>query len=132
MSKTERQIVREYLAVAGLRIPEDKTNGNAGGDSQERRSRCNWPDPLAEEAYYGLAGEIVKAIEPHSEADPAALLMQLLVGCGNIIGRKPFFVTEETLQYMSLYVVLVGQTAKARKGTSWGRTRGTLDRKSVV
>ena len=28
----------------------------------------NWPRPLEKEAYYGLAGELVRAIEPHTEA----------------------------------------------------------------
>ena len=32
------------------------------------------PEALRQEAYYGLAGETVRAIEPNSEADPAALL----------------------------------------------------------
>jgi hypothetical protein len=31
---------------------------------------------MAEDAYYGLAGEVVKTISPHSEADPVALLLQ--------------------------------------------------------
>src|SRR5262249_1032754 len=36
-----------------------------------------WPT-LAQEAFHGLAGTIVNTIAPHSEADPVALLMQLL------------------------------------------------------
>jgi hypothetical protein len=31
----------------------------------------SWP-VLAEEAYHGLPGDIVRSIEPHSEADPVA------------------------------------------------------------
>ena len=38
-----------------------------------------WPQPLAEEAFYGLAGDIVHTIEPHTEADPAALAKALEV-----------------------------------------------------
>jgi hypothetical protein len=34
-----------------------------------------WPDPPAEEAYYGLAGDVVRAIGPHTEASPVALLI---------------------------------------------------------
>ncbi len=37
-----------------------------------------WPDPLRSEAYYGLAGEIVDALEPATEADPVGLLITLL------------------------------------------------------
>lgn len=38
-----------------------------------------WPEPLGEAAYHGPVGDLVQAIEPHSEADPAALLVQALV-----------------------------------------------------
>jgi hypothetical protein len=46
-----------------------------------------WPDPPGEEAYHGLAGKIVRTIEPASEADPVAVLTQAMVAFGNIIGR---------------------------------------------
>ncbi|HEY1749580.1 MAG TPA: hypothetical protein VGG11_22825 [Xanthobacteraceae bacterium] len=82
-----------------------------------------WPDPLHEDAFYGLAGEVVRAIEPHSEADPAALLVQFLVACGNCAGRNIYYAVEGDRHYTNLYAVLVGKTSKARKGTSWGRVR---------
>jgi hypothetical protein len=44
-------------------------------------------DPLAQQAYYGIVGETVRTIEPHTEADPAALLVMTLVGCGAALGR---------------------------------------------
>jgi hypothetical protein len=46
-----------------------------------------WPAPPAAEALHGLAGRIVRAIEPASEADVAALLVQLLVAFGSAAGR---------------------------------------------
>ena len=63
---------------------------------------------LSEEALFGVAGEIVRKIAPHTEAHPAALLIQLLAGIGNLIGRGPFFVTERTKQYTNLFAVIVG------------------------
>jgi hypothetical protein len=45
-----------------------------------------WPESLAPEAFHGLAGEIVRKVEPETEADPAALLFQLLAAVGNILG----------------------------------------------
>ncbi len=89
--------------------------------SSPRPEPEGWPAPLAEQAFYGLAGEIVGRIEPHSEADPAALLLQLLVAFGNACGRGPGFVVEGDLHATNLYTVLVGETSRARKGTSWGR-----------
>jgi len=83
-----------------------------------------WPT-LSSDAYYGLAGEIVRTIEPHSEADPVGLLVQELIMFGNIVGslrpqgRDPHFIVEKTRHGMNTFGVLVGKTAKARKGSSW-------------
>jgi hypothetical protein len=75
---------------------------------------------LPAEALYGLAGEIVRTIEPHSEADPAAILLQCLTACGNLIGPSAHCVVESTWHSLNLFTVLVGESSKARKGTSWG------------
>jgi hypothetical protein len=32
-----------------------------------------WPAPISGDAFCGLAGEIVRTIEPHTESDPVAL-----------------------------------------------------------
>jgi hypothetical protein len=82
-----------------------------------------WPTPINEEAYYGLAGDIVRVIEPQSEADPAALLIQLLAIFGNIVGNKPYFVVEDDIHTLKINSILVGDTSKARKGTAWSRIR---------
>jgi hypothetical protein len=87
-----------------------------------------WPAPLAEEAFHGLAGDAVRVLEPASEADPAALLFQLLIAFGNVIGRDPHFIVEADRHGANEYLVLVGRTSKARKGTSWGRTLQLLTR----
>ncbi len=78
-----------------------------------------WPDPLDEAAFYGLAGEVVGALEPQTEADPAALLVQLLVAFGNAVGRAPFYPVEASQHHTNLFAVLVGATSKGRKGTAW-------------
>jgi putative DNA primase/helicase len=46
----------------------------------------DWPDPPGDLAFYGLAGEVVRLIEPTTEADPVGVLLQLLIGFGNAIG----------------------------------------------
>ncbi len=84
----------------------------------------NWPQPPDEPAYCGLAGKIVRLIEPASEADPAALLVQTLVAFGNAIGRGAHFVVESDRHFANEFAVLVGRSSKARKGTSWGRVSG--------
>ena len=79
-----------------------------------------WPKPLRPEAFYGLAGDIVRMIEPHSEADPAALLLQTLAAFGNCVGRGPHFRVEADRHGLNLFVAMVGRSARGRKGTSWG------------
>lgn len=81
----------------------------------------DWPEPLGEPAYHGLAGEIVRTIQPHTESHPVAILVQLLTAFGNCIGIKPHYRVESTKHRANLFIVLVGNTSKARKGTSWGR-----------
>jgi hypothetical protein len=81
-----------------------------------------WP-VLAPEAYYGLAGRIVQTIEPYSEADPVALLLHVLVGAGNVIGRGLHARVEETPHPCNEFVALVGRTAKGRKGQAWSTPR---------
>ncbi len=75
-----------------------------------------WP-VMAEEAYHGLAGEAVRAIEPNTESDPAGLLATLLAEVGNAIGRGAHFVIEDDEHFCKIWPVLVGETGKARKGT---------------
>lgn len=74
-------------------------------------------------AFYGLAGEIVKAIEPYSESDPVAILTNTLVAFGNVVGPIPHFRVEFTNHYLALFIAQVGDTAKGRKGTGWSTPR---------
>jgi len=85
--------------------------------------RKDWPEALDEAAYHGLAGEIVKAIAPHTEADPSAILIQVLVSFGALTGRTAYVPVEGDRHFPNLFALLVGETSKARKGTSWGRVR---------
>jgi len=80
-----------------------------------------WPDPPAEGAFWGLAGAVVRLIEPSSEADPVAVLLQLLVGFGNAIGRGVFVIADGHRHHANEFVVTVGETSRARKGTAWRR-----------
>ena len=60
-------------------------NGTAGELREQR-----WP-VLGEDAHQGLPGHIVREIEPHTEADPVAVLISLLSAFGNACGRGAFF-----------------------------------------
>lgn len=73
---------------------------------------------LSTDALYGLFGRIVALIEPATEADPVAILAQLLVSFGNIVGRAPYFFIEAAEHHTNLFACLVGRSSKGRKGTS--------------
>jgi hypothetical protein len=80
-----------------------------------------WPDPLGEAAYHGLAGQFVRVVSPHSEADPAALYFQFVVKAGNLLGRRAYVQVEDDRHYPNLFTGIVGTSSKSRKGTSHGR-----------
>src|SRR5262245_44300396 len=84
-------------------VSDDRDRDEVGPNSQDEGVSVPtgppWPDPLAEAAYHGLAGEYVRALEPHTEADPAAVLVQLLVAVGNVVGRGPHFAVEGDLHH---------------------------------
>jgi hypothetical protein len=77
----------------------------------------SWPI-LEDEALCGLPGDVVEAIEPHTEADPVAVLSSLLTAFGNAIGRGAYFRVGADLHHLKLNVALVGDTSKGRKGMS--------------
>ena len=78
----------------------------------------DFPYPLSDFALYGLGGDIVRRIEAHTEADSAALLVQVLVAFGNCAGRTPHAMADGSRHGMNLFCVLVGESSKSRKGTA--------------
>jgi hypothetical protein len=86
----------------------------------------DWPT-LGAPALYGLAGEVVRTLEPHTEADPVAILAQLLTAFGNACGRGPGFWVGGDFHATNLFVALVGGTGSGRKGASWGMVRRVMD-----
>jgi hypothetical protein len=84
-----------------------------------------WPK-IAREAFYGLAGDYVRAIEPHSESDPAALLIQFHTAFGVVAGRNKYFPIEATRHYANIDAVVAGLTSRARKGTSYAHIEAQM------
>jgi hypothetical protein len=66
---------------------------------------------------------VVKAVEPHTEADAVAVLVNMLAAFGNAVGRGAFKRVNADRHHLKINAVLVGETAKGRKGTSWGPVR---------
>jgi len=93
----------------------------------ETREETPWHQPIAEEAwpemaaeaFHGLAGDIVDAINPNCEADPIAVLAQILALVGCAVGRGVYFQVGDTRHHPNIFTVICGTTAKGRKGTSY-------------
>src|SRR5664280_516044 len=88
-------------------------------------STDDWPT-MGDDAWHGLLGDVVAGLEPNTEADPVAILLTLLTGFGAAVGRGPHAVADGAQHPGRLFTVLVGDTAKARKGTSWQQMRRIL------
>ncbi len=84
---------------------------------------AGWPKPPDPAAYHELLGQIVARIAPHTEADPVAILTQLLLAFGAAVGRGAFFQVEATRHHPNEFMLLTGESSKARKGSSWDHVR---------
>ena len=91
-----------------------------GACCRRRRDGRRSPGPAA---YHGLLGEIVGRLEPETEADPIAILAQLLVSFGAAVGRGAYFQVEATRHHPQEFLLLVGESSTSRKGTSWDHAR---------
>ena len=97
-------------------------------DLTERFGGAAYPPfpELSSTALYGLPGELVRAIDPHTEADPAAVLTHILVAFGNLVGASPYFEVSGARHGVRLFACIVGKTSKGRKGSSWAYVRRVL------
>lgn len=78
---------------------------------------------LPPEALHGLAGRIVRALAPHTEADPLGLLAGILTMFGVVVGRGPHVRVGGDRHGTNLFVRLVGPTSEGRKGTAVSEAR---------
>ena len=84
-----------------------------------------WPtlDPAV---LHGLAGDVVRLIEPHTEADPVSLLVSFLAEFGAMLNRGPHLILDGSYHPLLFWPVLVGQSSKSRKGTASRRIETVL------
>ena len=85
-----------------------------------------WPLPIHDAAFHGVAGDVVRAMSPHTEADEGALLVQLLVAFGNLVGRGAYWEAGADHHHGNLFTVVVGNTSTGRKGSGWSMISNLL------
>lgn len=122
---------RRLIAV-GLEVAELGYSAPADVDAAVERSMamledlaapaCDgekpWP-ALADEGWHGPFGEYALLASAYTEADPVGILACLLAAFGAVVGPSPHMNAGNVRHPVNIGVVLVGQSAKARKGSAF-------------
>ncbi len=122
---TKAEVETELRAAAESAVR--KFGKHADGQAHEQAERAGpiewadiytWPEPMRDEAFYGIAGEFVNFIEPHTESDRHAILADLLCGVSAMIGSNPH-TAGVSRQQARINVLIVGDTGDGRKGNAF-------------
>jgi hypothetical protein len=106
--------------------PAGRTETPGETEEEITEESAAWPAAPGAAAYHGLAGEIVRAIAPHTEADPVGILGSILTIFGALAAGHWFDQGSE--QTPNLYTCLVGETGTGRKGTAQHAARTVFNR----
>ena len=104
-------------------IAKDASNPADPAVEQPVDAVGTWPAPLADCARIGLIGDFLGMLKGRTEADEAALAFTFLAEFGNVIGRGPHYYVEDSEHPARISVLLVGDSGKARKGSTHNRVR---------
>jgi hypothetical protein len=99
-------------------LPFEKQDENIIFETASEDEAKPWLGDLADDAYYGIAGEFVKAIMPYTEADPAGILLDLITTISVYISKKAYIQNGAEKIYVNIFNLVTGDTG-ARKGTGW-------------
>jgi len=118
-TKAQAEIDEVESSTPGASPPAsgDEDAANNANELTNSPPADDWPR-LGAEAYHGIVGEIVRAIAPETEADPAGVMLTLLTAIGNAVGRAPRFAMNAGTHHATLFAALVGDTASG-KGQAW-------------
>ncbi|MGZ8606634.1 MAG: hypothetical protein ACXWXQ_06265, partial [Actinomycetota bacterium] len=104
----------------------EESNGSSASSASSAPA-APWLDPSSA-ALRGLAGDVVRAVEPHTEADPAGLLFVLLAHIGAMVGNRTEARAGATRHPPTLFVVLAGRSSHSRKDTAAREIEAICDR----
>jgi Bifunctional DNA primase/polymerase, N-terminal len=123
-ARTEQKMPNNVEWVSTLADHEKSGESTAGDgestagddDDDETVRTVPWPT-LNNAALHGIAGKIVNLVAPHTEADSAAVLVQLLAEFGATLGAEPHFVAGNDRHQAIINPLIVGRTNNGAKGT---------------
>jgi hypothetical protein len=99
--------------------PKPERDGRADAtDHEPLPDLVDWPEAMHASAYYGLPGELAMVRAKHTEADPAAILVQTQIMFGNDVGPKPYIRVGSAHHHTNEYAIFPGPTSAGRKQTS--------------
>jgi hypothetical protein len=126
---TAEEMLKEQAVEAGAFAPEAEAEAAriAGLRVVDPVEPCDWPREMASEAFIGLPGDFVRLVEPHTEADPAALLANFVVAGGVLFGREAYAMADGRRHFAVESLLVAGQTGSGRKGTATARTLPVME-----
>ena len=86
-----------------------------------------WEDETDAKMYHGPLGDLVRHLDPLTEADPRGVLASLMTMFGNWLGREFYLSVGADRHHGALYALLVGPSSTGRKGTAYGLARLCMD-----
>ncbi|MFE6689711.1 DnaB-like helicase N-terminal domain-containing protein [Streptomyces sp. NPDC057743] len=89
------------------------------------RPRRPGPTPHPD-VFCGWVGETVRELDPTTEADPVAVLVNLLSAAGSVIGRRPHLMVGNDRHPCLIWALTIGPTASGRKGSATSTARRVL------
>jgi hypothetical protein len=130
-----RQAERRYtesILFSNEPIPETDEEAQIQLAMQTRIKVCTPEDgaPFFDKdaILYGIAGHIIRKMDAETESHPAGNLLEFLVGFGNLIGKGPYYLWEDTRHYTNEYCIRVGESALSKKGTGKARVQTLLEK----
>jgi len=99
-------------------------------DKAMRQPKAAKPRPAAmrDEAFHGVAGELVALLEPVLETDRASILSNVLACAGVLFQRAAHYKVTADTHYPADYFLTVGNSAISRKGTTTNAVLDVIER----
>ncbi|MGD3107546.1 DnaB-like helicase N-terminal domain-containing protein [Streptomyces sp. YGL11-2] len=132
-AQTLRAAVLEEIAQLTVDTAEAETDTAPAGppnplyDPHPGLVRPQRPGPTPHpDVFCGWVGETVRELDPTTEADPVAVLVNLLSAAGAVIGRRPHLMVGNDRHPCLIWALTIGPTAAGRKGSATSTTRRVL------
>jgi hypothetical protein len=115
------------------RNTEHKTQGNGSDTANDDLPGDLRAWPIMEsKATYGLVGKIAHLATAKSEADPVAVIATTLAYAAAEFGRAQYIRIGDDLHHSRHFDAIVGQSSRARKGTSYGPVRRIFEMAETI